>query len=96
MIEFELHATAWKSSGDFYKALLATLGAPDWHGHNLDALGDSIFTGDINKVSPPFRIIVHKTSTLPGDLRATLLMAAQMFEEGRRASGGEAYLELRP
>lgn len=96
MIEFELDPTAWRSSDDFYQALLTTLGAPDWHGHNLDALADSIFTGDINEVDPPFRIIVHGADNLPASLKATLLKTAQMFEEGPRASGAKAYLELRP
>jgi len=96
MIEFELDATAWKSSDDFYQALLAILGAPDWHGHNLDALADSIFTGGINKVDPPFRIIVREAGELPASLQATLFKMAQMFEEGPRAPGAKAHLELRP
>ncbi|TCM12037.1 RNAse (barnase) inhibitor barstar [Novosphingobium sp. PhB165] len=96
MIEFELHAAAWKSSDDFYQALLPVLGAPDWHGHNLDALEDSIFAGEINKVDPPFRIVVYGASNLPVSLKATLLKTAQMFKEGRRVSGADAYLELRP
>jgi RNAse (barnase) inhibitor barstar len=58
MKHLQLDATNWRSADDFYDALLAALGAPDWHGHNLDALWDSIVTGSINEVEPPFAIEV--------------------------------------
>lgn len=33
----ELDASGWTKPLDFYLALLPQLGAPDWHGLNLDA-----------------------------------------------------------
>lgn len=59
MHQIELDATTWKSKDDFYDAVLSALGAPDWHGRNFDALRDSIVTGDINEVEPPFAITVR-------------------------------------
>ncbi len=50
----------WKgitTEEDFYQQLLPQLKAPSWHGHNLDALNDSIVTGNINGVEPPYCII---------------------------------------
>jgi len=59
MRQIELDATGWMSADDFYHALLTALGAPDWHGRNIDALWDSVVTGGINEVEPPFAITVR-------------------------------------
>ena len=42
MKEINLDARAWRNRDDFYGALLPSLGAPHWHGRNLDALNDSL------------------------------------------------------
>lgn len=41
---------------EFYDSFLIQIQAPDWHGHNLDALNDSIVNGDINGIEPPYEI----------------------------------------
>ena len=38
----ELNATNWNTTDDFYNALLAAVGAPEYHGRNLKALIDSM------------------------------------------------------
>jgi hypothetical protein len=48
MKEINLDARAWRNRDDFYGALLPSLGAPHWHGRNLDALNDSLRYDDIN------------------------------------------------
>ena len=58
MRELLLDATGWQSRDDFYDAFFRVVGAPTWHGRNLDALNDSIGTGQINKVEVPYRIVV--------------------------------------
>ncbi len=58
-----LDATEWESEDDFYQAFFEAVGAPDWHGNNLNALNDSIGTGGINKVEVPYRLIVKNTSS---------------------------------
>jgi len=50
------------SDKTFYEILLPQLDAPEWHGRNLDALNDSLVTGSINGVEPPYRIININTS----------------------------------
>lgn len=59
--QLHLDAEGWKSSEDAYQAFFVALGAPPWHGRNLDALNDSIGTGGINAVEVPYRIVVHNT-----------------------------------
>ncbi|HET9362282.1 MAG TPA: barstar family protein [Vicinamibacterales bacterium] len=56
MTELELDARGWQSAEDVWNGVLKALGAPAWHGHNLDALNDSITGGDLNTVNAPFRV----------------------------------------
>ena len=49
MRQIILDALGWKEKDDFYGDLLPSLGAPNWHGRNLDALNDSIRGDDIKK-----------------------------------------------
>ena len=64
MQEIVLSCADWTTPEDFYQCLLPLLGAPDWHGHNLDALWDSITCGGINRVNPPFKILVTEVDEL--------------------------------
>jgi len=63
-----LQAHLWRSRDDLYAQLLPQLGAPEWHGHNLDALWDSLRDPEMNEISPSFTIEVTGTATLTGDL----------------------------
>lgn len=54
----ELDGAKWQSKDDFYVALLGAVGAPDWHGHNLDAIEETLREGDINRVNPPLMITI--------------------------------------
>ena len=45
MREILLNASNWKTSSDFYAALLPAIGAPDWHGDSVNALIASITGG---------------------------------------------------
>ena len=38
----DIDASRWVSSGDLYDAILPQLGAPDWHGANMNALTESM------------------------------------------------------
>lgn len=57
MKKIALDATGCQTPDDFYRILLPALKAPDWHGHNLDALWDGI-TGGLKGIRPPFMIEV--------------------------------------
>jgi RNAse (barnase) inhibitor barstar len=58
MREIIISASELKTVDDFYDAFLAAVGAPSWHGHNLDALWDSIVAGNINQIEPPYRVMI--------------------------------------
>lgn len=70
MQEIALSGAHWTTPNDFYEALLPRLGAPDWDGHNLGALWDSITGGDLHSVNPPFRIQISGLDVMPSECKA--------------------------
>jgi hypothetical protein len=65
-------ARDWVSLSDFYKAILGALEAPEWHGHNVNALIDSIVYGNINGLEPPFRLDIIDMSALSSSLKTAV------------------------
>ncbi|MFD2235341.1 barstar family protein [Phaeospirillum tilakii] len=59
MNTIEIDASSWRDVLDFYNAILAALGAPEWHGKNANALIDSVVYGGINKVGCPLLIKIY-------------------------------------
>ena len=64
MKEIVLSGARWQTRDDFYQAFLHAVGAPAWHGRNLDALYDSIGSGDINEVETPYRVRITGVSAM--------------------------------
>lgn len=56
--KIKLDARDWKVADDVYESFLTAVGAPRWHGRNLDALNDSIANGCINSVEIPYTIVI--------------------------------------
>ena len=102
MRTIELDATKWKTYDDFYNALLPSVGAPKWHGENLNALVDSMIWGGINALEPPYTIRVSGSTMLPKHIRDHLERAKWALEEGRKdyqeQEGGdvEVAIEIAP
>lgn len=81
--EIVLPGAHWTTLEDFYRDLLLSLGAPDWHGHNLDALWDSITRGGINQVNPPFRVRVTGVDVMPPECKTLLDCFVAMIAEAK-------------
>lgn len=79
----DLDAAKWKTPDDFYNALLPELGAPEWHGHNPNALNDSVIWGGINAVNPPLTIRVRRLSLVPEAVLEEVRWAKQGIDLGR-------------
>jgi RNAse (barnase) inhibitor barstar len=98
MRSIELDATKWKTVDDFYDALLASIGAPKWHGKSPDALIDSMVWGGINSVDPPYTIKITGLSKLPKDILDHIETAKQAIAEGRadyrNARGGDVQVAV--
>lgn len=58
----DLDAREWRVVEDAYAVLLPAIGAPHWHGHNLDALNDSLVTGSINSRPRHFHVRIQTAS----------------------------------
>ena len=90
----ELDASNWRRERHFYDALLPKLGAPAWHGHNLDAINDSIFTGGVNEIEPPFQIRVVGIEHLSQRMKDFLTKVQSVFGEGRAETGRQAFVSF--
>lgn len=92
----ELDASGWETIDDFYDAILAAVGAPDWHGRVPVALVDTMFHADINKVVPPYRVELRNSADLPLEVKDEVVGVAGLFEDiraRRRARG--AFVDVR-
>jgi len=69
MKELILDASAWKTRDDVYDSFFKAVGAPEWHGRNLDALIDSIETGRINAVEVPYRLVIKHYDSIAAGAR---------------------------
>lgn len=81
-----LDAHGWQRREDFWAALLPALGAPDWHGPNLDALYDGLVAGD-NQVRPPLSVEIAVSTPLPAPLAAYLERVSGVFADAARDTG---------
>ena len=89
-----LDASQWRSPDDFYSAILPELGAPAWHGRNLDALNDSLGGGGINALEPPFRVEVAGADKIPEPMQHFLSEVERVFAEVRAETHKEIEFEL--
>jgi RNAse (barnase) inhibitor barstar len=69
VLDLSLDANGWKDADDFYDAFFRIVGAPGWHGRNLDALNDSISTGRINEVEVPYKVTIRNLQNAEGPAR---------------------------
>ncbi|MDR6789332.1 hypothetical protein J2Y58_002703 [Sphingomonas sp. BE138] len=60
-----LDARAWQTREHFRAALLPALGAPAWHGRNLNALYAGLVAGE-DRVRPPLMVEIVVARPLPG------------------------------
>lgn len=74
----ELDSSEWKTTSDFYDALLAAVGAPPWHGRVKVALVDTI-----NEVQSPYRVEILKSASLPLPVREHILEVIDLFNRVR-------------
>jgi len=88
-----LDGALWRSVDDFYEALLPQLDAPEWHGHNLDALNDSIAHGGVNGINPPLRITIRGASAM-APAAAEMVRRFSELVDDMQAEGAEVELSV--
>jgi hypothetical protein len=79
----ELDASTWKTPLDFMRALKTAIGAPEWHGSNLNAFIDSMIWGGINSLEPPYTVIITKTGDVPSNVADAIRVLSTALSEQR-------------
>lgn len=92
MRTISLDASDWKTVDDFYTAFFAAVGAPAWHGRNMDAVEESIITGEINQIEFPYDIHILGGANVPEDVRRVLEHLDDIFQKARAETGIAAHL----
>jgi RNAse (barnase) inhibitor barstar len=81
-----LDGRSWVSTDDFYEAVLTALGAPVWHGRNLDALDETLRAGDVNRLNPPLDIEIRGMDSMGEDARKTVERFKDLIDDLRAAA----------
>ena len=64
----KLDASKCTTVADFYNAILPALGAPEWHGGNVNELVESMVWGDINDIDTPYVVQIYSAKNFPSDV----------------------------
>ena len=102
-----LNAKPWRTNEDVYSALLNALESFSGHGHNFNALWDSLTEGAkhdlgpdpgsyLNGVQPPFHIDVANADTSPPAVQEMLKDLADLFAEAKAQYGVRISIALWP
>jgi RNAse (barnase) inhibitor barstar len=84
--EVVIDVSACSSTQDFYSLPLAGLGAPAWHGKNLDALWDTISSDDINDVRAAFTVHFINVQNAQLELKSLVEKIGEIIDEARAES----------
>jgi Barstar (barnase inhibitor) len=85
MLSLSLNGASWRTRDDFYDAVFAAVGAPEWHGRNFNALRDSIGTGGVNKVEPPYCIVIAGRSNMGQEAQQVVADFCDLIRELRES-----------
>ena len=88
-----LDGSNWQTEDDFYDAFFAAVEAPPRHGRNLDALSDSISTGNINTIGLPYSIRISAISSMSGEARSIVERFRCLIQD-LEADGDPVAIEL--
>ena len=78
-----------RNPGHFFDVVLPQCGSPEWHGRNLDALGDSWVTGDICTNGPPFDFKFVNQSAARGEVLKSLANSVlEIINDSIATNGG--------
>ena len=69
------------SRAAFFELVLPQLGAPDWHGNNLDALNDSVIGDDLNELKAPYTVHFRNADKVRDDLLEFSRQVSDIFAQ---------------
>jgi RNAse (barnase) inhibitor barstar len=83
MLKLTIDVSKCAHTLDVYGVLLAQLGAPEWHGKNLDALWDTVSNDGINAVRAPYTIRFVGVANSNQNVTKLIGQMKQLFEEAK-------------
>jgi RNAse (barnase) inhibitor barstar len=93
MRQLVLDGGKWAVAEDVYDAFFQAVGAPSWHGHNFNALRDSISGGQINQVELPYVIKITNYDSI-GPNAKTMAQHFVEFIKELKESGCKVNVEI--
>jgi RNAse (barnase) inhibitor barstar len=81
MRELTMDASEWRTLDELYLSFFRAVGAPDWHGRNLDAVRDSVGAGSINQIEVPYRLVVKNYRVVDPAMRETSDIFIEVIRE---------------
>jgi RNAse (barnase) inhibitor barstar len=93
--EITLDAAAWRVFRDIHAAMLPALGAPDWHGPNLDAVYDALVAGHYRVMSGSAAIPNDGAAEVSGDdagIEQARPLRVTVIKTGAASAAVRAYL----
>ncbi len=79
MKEIEIQGSWWKSQDDFFDAIFNELGSPGWHARNIDALAESLSSGDTNDINPPIRFKIEGFTIMDEEVQDIVIQFKKMI-----------------
>jgi len=73
---------------EFYRVIFKQIDPPNWHGKNLNALNDSLVTGDICKSGPPFNFVILNKEMVNDKLKDTATAFQEIVTDSINENGG--------
>ena len=89
-----LDLTDCRTQAGINETLAAALGAPEWHGRNLDAWYDSIVSDDMNAVRSPYVLVITGHGSLSPSLAKYVQKLASLFDDARKEGKIDVYCIL--
>lgn len=82
-MEIVLDGRDWRTEADLIEAVIAGVQGPPWHGRNFNALADSLITGSINRLEPPYDFIIRPPAQPTPEVADAIALFIDIITEGR-------------
>jgi RNAse (barnase) inhibitor barstar len=86
MREIVMDGGKWAAADDVYNTFFQAVGAPSWHGHNFNALRDSISVGRINEIEVPYLIRIRNYASIGPEAKSMARDFVELIKELHQSS----------
>jgi RNAse (barnase) inhibitor barstar len=94
MKQITVDLTTAVSLDDLYDLLLKSLNAPEWHGHNLNALWESIAYQENGLTEPPYELVLSGVGQLSLELQEKLKIICEVFDQARKEEDQKIFYRI--